>query len=180
MSDFDIAVNFVLKNEGGLEENSKDPGGITNYGISLRFLKSTNNLKYDFNGDGLLDEREIKELTEENAKIIYKNEFWNHAHFDKIINQSLCNYLFDMACNQGLAVAIKSCQRALWALNKQRNIVVDDGVLGDKTLDEINHGGMVLIPALMAERANYYRMLVLINADLKEDLDGWLNRAYRI
>jgi lysozyme family protein len=179
MSYFLIAVNFVLSNEGGLEEDSNDPGGITNFGISLRFLKSTNNLKYDFNGDGLIDEREIKDLTQENAIIVYQNEFWNVAHFDKILNQSLCNYLFDMSVNMGLATAIKITQQALCAFNKNRNFITIDGILGSNTLDEINHVGSMLLPALISERTNNYRMQVALNPDKKEFLNDWLNRSFK-
>lgn len=47
MSDFDTAVNYVLRNERGLNESKNDRGGITNFGISLRFLKTvpSENLK---------------------------------------------------------------------------------------------------------------------------------------
>src|ERR1700733_3263186 len=40
MTDFECALNYVLDREGGLVENADDPGGITNFGISYRFLKS--------------------------------------------------------------------------------------------------------------------------------------------
>ncbi len=40
MSIFSTAHDYMMKNEGGLSENPADPGGVTNYGISLRFAKS--------------------------------------------------------------------------------------------------------------------------------------------
>ena len=67
MADFEQAINFVLKNEGGLEENPNDPGGITNHGISLRFLKS---IKPD------ASEEDIRNLTVNQAKTIYYDHFW--------------------------------------------------------------------------------------------------------
>jgi lysozyme family protein len=36
MSNFDLAVEFVLRHEGGLVHNPHDPGGTTNFGISQR------------------------------------------------------------------------------------------------------------------------------------------------
>lgn len=179
MSDFDIAIKFVLSNEGGLVNNPNDPGGITNFGISLRFLKSTNQ-KYDFNGDGIINENEIIDLKEDQAKLIYKNEFWNLSRFDKINNQTLCNYIFDMAVNSGHAMSIKLAQRALCSFNKQRNFVLDDGILGTKTLDELNHCGLLLLPALISERTGYYRLLSAIKPEHKDDLNGWLNRSFKI
>jgi lysozyme family protein len=39
VAQFDACVAFVLANEGGLSENPSDPGGCSNFGISLRFLR---------------------------------------------------------------------------------------------------------------------------------------------
>ena len=55
----DIVLNYVLANEGGYVNNSADSGGETNYGISA---------KYHPNED-------IKNMTKERAKEIYKNEY---------------------------------------------------------------------------------------------------------
>lgn len=171
MTDFDTAVTFVLANEGGLIEDASDPGGITNFGISLRFLTSLNQ-NYD--------PTFVKLMTIDQAKLIYKNEFWAHNPYYQIINQRVCNYVFDAAVNMGPATAIKIVQRALWALNKQINFVADDGILGAKTLDAINNAGFLLCGPLLAERAGYYRQLAASNPDQKKFIDGWLNRAYRI
>ena len=40
MSLFDKCLKIVLIHEGGYSDDPDDPGGTTNYGISLRFLKS--------------------------------------------------------------------------------------------------------------------------------------------
>jgi len=179
MASFDLAIDTILKNEGGLVNNPRDPGGITNFGISLRFLASLG-LKYDFNKDGKVDDKEIKELTPEHAKLIYQNEFWLKGAFDKVINQKVATYLFDMAVNMGVPQAIKLSQRSLWAINKQYHFVDDDGLIGSKTLDAINQAGLMLIPVLMSERAGYYRMLAALKPENHgDDLNGWLNRTYR-
>ena len=39
MAHFDSCVQYVLRHEGGLSQDKADPGGITNFGISLRFLR---------------------------------------------------------------------------------------------------------------------------------------------
>ena len=36
-SRFHFAVNAILKHEGGLSNDPRDPGGAINYGISLRY-----------------------------------------------------------------------------------------------------------------------------------------------
>lgn len=176
--DFDQAVEYVLSREGGLSENPKDSGGTTNFGISLRFLKSIENVKkYGVFGD-ILEEDDIRHLTRDQAKALYKGEFWDHAPFEKLHSQNIANYLFDAAVNMGIAPAIKCAQRSCWAILKKKNVVVDDGILGNQTIDSINHCGFYLLPVLRAERAAYYRSIVASNPDQKVFLEGWLNRAY--
>ena len=36
MTDFDLAINYVLENEGGVVDDPNDPGGLTNFGISQK------------------------------------------------------------------------------------------------------------------------------------------------
>ena len=40
MANFESAIKKTLKHEGGYNEVKGDAGGATNFGISLRFLKS--------------------------------------------------------------------------------------------------------------------------------------------
>jgi lysozyme family protein len=178
MSNFDMALLVVLKNEGGLSHDTNDPGGTTNMGISLRLLKSCG-LKYDFDQNGIVDEREITNLTPDQARLVYGEEFWSQAQFEKINYQLVCNYIFDSAINMGIQSAIKIAQRAVRAITLSFNIE-DDGILGNKTLDEINYTGALLLAPMRAERANKYRQLVIENPKLQSELNGWLRRAYAL
>ncbi len=178
MSSFEEAVNYVLKNEGGLEENSSDPGGITNFGISLRFLRSIKNPnKYGPFGESITED-DIRHMTVDQAKGIYRGEFWNNAPFDQIENQPIANYVFDTAVNFGIAPAIKCAQRACWAFLKNRSYIAEDGILGPHTIETINRYGFCFLAVLRAERAAYYKSKVDHNPILKEFLIGWLNRSY--
>lgn len=179
MSNFDDAIDFVLKNEGGLSDNPRDKGSITHYGISLRFLRSLGRDRlrsYSIYEDP--DEQTIKDLTVDQAKKIYHEEFWVSAPFHEIANQMHCNYIFDMAINCGISPAIKAVQRACWAVMKRWESLVDDGVLGQETILAIQMCGMFLMPAFRAERGNYYRNIVNAHPDQKEFLAGWYNRTY--
>ena len=179
MSDSECAINFVIKNEGGLAENKNDLGGITNFGISLRFLK---NLPLDrLRHYGIFEEpnaETIRNLRLSQAKAIYKQEFWDNANFDKIVNQEYCNYIFDMAVNIGINPAIKCVQRACWAVQRDWHHLKDDGILAEQTLAAIKVCGFLIMPALRAERANHYRALVLQNPSQQEFLNAWFNRTY--
>lgn len=179
MAIFDVAVSFILQNEGILNENAKDKGGITKYGISLRFLKSLSVEELKRVGlSAEIDEQTIRDLKPEQARQIYYFQFWLHARFADIESQDQANYLFDMAINLGIAPAVKCIQRAIWAVMKRWDLLVDDGILGDKTLAALHKCGFLLMPALRAERANYYRNIVNLHPDQKEFFDGWLNRTY--
>ncbi len=169
MAEFQAAVSYVLANEGGLEENPHDPGGITNHGISYRFLSAIR---------PTATEQDIRDLTFNQAIAIYREQFWAHAPYSQIINQNVANYLFDTHVNCGLNIAVKIIQRAIWAIVKQQK-PVDDGILGNITLDQINHGGFMLMPPFRAERAGYYRLIVALDESKRQFLEGWLNRTYK-
>src|SRR3989304_2037440 len=80
-SDFDKAIKFVFKWEGGFIYDSDDPGGETSYGISKKYHSDV----------------DIKALTADEAKKIYKKEYWlggdcqdlpwpiNLIHFDACV-----------------------------------------------------------------------------------------------
>jgi lysozyme family protein len=180
MSSFEKAMEFVLQNEMGLEENNKDPGGITNCGISLRFLKSLSEdlrKKYGI-FDQEINEDTIRCLRLTQAKLIYKGEFWDCAPFEKIENQEHCNYIFDMAVNLGISPAIKCVQRACWAVMKRWENLEDDGILGNNTIQAIKMCGMFIMPPIRAERGSFYRSIVEKSPEQREFLKGWYDRTY--
>lgn len=174
---FYFAVEYVLSKEGGLVDNPHDPGGITNFGISLRFLKSMPIERLKTYGIFSAEPHDIIKMTKEQAKSIYKGEFWEHSKFDNIDDQDCCDFIFDMAVNMGISPAIKCAQRACWASARKKDTIKDDGILGEETLNLINYYGLHLISAMRSERAGYYR-LIAEDKNLKEFLNGWLNRAY--
>jgi lysozyme family protein len=172
MADFDTAINFVLANEGGFVDDANDPGGATNFGLSLRFLRGIPAYK-----DWGIDD--VRHLTRDNAVQIYREHYWTAAPFEKIPSQQIANYVFDMAINHGTAQAVKILQRSVWSLHQQRAIIADDGVLGDKTILALG-SGVALAFILPAERAGFMRLLAAIKPSNMEFLNGWLNRCYRI
>lgn len=184
MANFEPAVALVLSNEGGFVDNPKDSGGATNYGISLRFLREVPNERLRLYGifvdNNQLKVDNIRELTREQAVLIYKGEFWDHAPFEKISSQAICNSIFDMACHSGIFLAIRNTQRALWAINSAPNFPTDDGILGIATLSMIGYiPNTVFLAALKAERAGFLRLLAQEQQKDKEFLHGWLERCYR-
>ena len=178
MAEFDAAVNYILKWEGGYQENENDLGGATNFGISLNFLINLSDhskypfLKLPINIDT------IKQLTIDQAKEIYFNEFWQAAPFQQLTNQDQANYIFDMAINMGVETAIKHIQRATWSVMKDWQHLPDDGQLGKNTLAAIKQCGFLLMPALRAERAAYYRAIIAKIPTQQANFKSWMNRTY--
>lgn len=164
MSDaFNKAINRVLRHEGGYNDIAQDAGGATNFGISLRFLKSIkrNPTKED-----------IQKLTREDAIDIYKKNFWDANAYYKITNADVAAKVFDLTVNMGAKQSHKLLQRAVRAASGV--VLTVDGLLGSKTLQAVNAGEPnALLAALRSEAAGFYRLL-----NQPTFTKGWLKRAY--
>lgn len=88
---FDSAVDFVLAREGGYVNNPKDRGGETKHGISKRSYPDLN----------------IADLTREQAKEIYREDFWQAIDGDKIADPKAALVALDAAVNHGAGYAKK-------------------------------------------------------------------------
>lgn len=132
MSNFDKCIDFILKHEGGYVNHPDDPGGETNFGIAKRAYPSL----------------DIKNLTVKQAKEIYYKDYWLKLKCDQM-PLPVALMVFDSGVNQGLSASAKILQRALR--------ILDDGVIGNKTLDAIELSKpSQLLPEMCARRCNYY------------------------
>lgn len=180
MADFIRAVNFVLGNEGGFSNDPEDAGGATNYGISLRFLQALSDERLRHYGFHIPpDLIAVEKMTLAQATAVYEGEFWKAAPFAEIPRQPVCNYVFDMAVNHGPSIAIKLVQRSVCAAMTSRDYLVDDGILGAKTIAALTRSSICLPMAMIATRAQFYRELVIVRPANRKFLDGWLARAFR-
>jgi len=84
MTDFDRSITFILKWEGDL---TSDTGGLTRWGISQKSYPDL----------------DIANLTLEEAKAIYKRDYWDKLDCDDYNNLSeLQLILFDTGVNCGI------------------------------------------------------------------------------
>lgn len=128
MADSAKLVPFILSWETDKYTNRKnDNGGPTKYGITLATWRKVG---YDKNGDGVLNEEDVKLLTEEDFHRVFKENYWNACKADKIQDQSVANMLVDFAYNSGVNKAVKHLQLVLG--------ITADGIIGNKTLHSIN------------------------------------------
>ncbi|MBX9704644.1 MAG: hypothetical protein K5Q00_00185 [Gammaproteobacteria bacterium] len=183
MSDLKYAIDIILKQEGGLVDDPRDKGGITNYGVSLRLLQqiadqSAAGLKEaDLNKDGVVDALDIKNMTRAQAFMLYQDRFWLKYKYFQIENQPLGTKALSLSINMGPTMAAKVYQRAVRAASGVT--LVDDGILGQASISEINKcNAQLLMVAVKAEAASFYRQLVQEKPQYKGFLAGWLNRAY--
>lgn len=94
-SDFDKAIDFVLRWEGGLADHEADPGGLTNFGISQRSYPDL----------------DIRNLTREQAIEIYRRDYWQASGADKL-TWPLALIHLDSAVNAGVAKAQQWLQKS--------------------------------------------------------------------
>lgn len=179
---FDKAIDTVLEHEGGFVNHRDDPGGATNYGISLRTvlqMVEAGDLKaerFDVDGDGDIDVDDIRALNVEAAEEIYFELWWQRNQYDRIDDQDIATKVFDFAVNMGSRQAHKLLQRACRACGWT---LVDDGLIGPNSIRAINSvRPAVLLAAFKSEAAGFYRALTVKNEAFESFIDGWLIRAY--
>lgn len=148
---FERAVEIVLAEEGGYINDPNDPGGETRYGISKRAYP----------------ELDIAKLTVEQAKAIYRRDYWEPCKCDKL-PWPLSLYVFDCAVNQGVVPAIKLLQRAVQT--------TQDGVLGQQTLTLASRANPWHMAQFMAFRAMRYQS----TRNFDRFGAGWLTRLFTV
>lgn len=173
MSDFNLAWPTILRHEGGYVNNPNDPGGATNYGISLRWLKAQG-LHDDQGNDLVVTIQTIQNLTPDEAASFYRISWWVRYGYGRVIDQSVATKLIDTAVNVGAPRAHKFAQAALGT--------TVDGILGPQTVSAINNAAAAnvtqLLVGMRSRQAAYYQNLASANPRLAEFLPGWLNRAW--
>lgn len=188
---FQKALDALLEMEGGEVDDPSDPGGHTNHGISLRFLQR---IDMDIDGDGDVDEKDIEDITADNAKDIYRHYWWEtgggneHApSYQWLAGRGLIDaamLLFQFSVNMGYRRANKLLQRALRC--QTGTVLDDDGILGpaskaaiQQVADTYSLGDQKLELLIRSEAAAYYRLLGA-QPRFEKYLQGWLNRAYHL
>lgn len=158
----DDIIQEILDREGGWSDRPKDAGGATNYGVTLPTLTMWLGRKATV--------KDLKALTIEDAKSLYRDLYITKPGFGIIPNQKILGLVVDMAVNHGTGNAIRMLQRAVG--------VKDDGILGSVTKREIqaaNYGSLYL--KLCAERIRFYGKIITNKPDQAVFAYGWLSRA---
>lgn len=159
-STFDSAFKRLLQYEGGYTNDPKDRGNWTTGVIGKGECKGT---KYGISAMAYPD-LDIKNLTENQAKEIYKKVYWTDIGLDKL-EPCLAVQVFDAAVQHGTKVSVRLLQEIIG--------VNTDGILGAGTLSTIQFlNQKVLSYKYIARRLKYYVSLRVFTTYGK----GWINR----
>lgn len=165
VTDFDRALDIVLRAEGGYVNDPDDPGGATNYGITTRTFHAW----LARHGQ---PPRPVFDITTEEVATIYRDSYWALAQCDRL-PWPLKLIHFDCAVNTGVGAAIKQLQRALG--------IQDDGIMGPITIARCAPAGPREGYRYLLERTFYYRALARKSPALGKFLvGGWLHRIEQL
>ena len=169
MANFNLFIPILQRVEGGYQNLVADKGNYnslgqrvgTNYGISARFYEDIIGRPPTVS--------DMKAITKDEAKAIYKKYFWDDVQGDSLINQSVANVIADHAVNGGEGSIGKIVQRIL--VNDFKKPLTIDGDIGPKTAQTINSVDQkLLFDKIKGARASFYYAL---GGDF---VDAWINR----
>lgn len=172
MADVKKFEPFVLQREGGAKyTNSKiDRGGATKYGITIATWRTVG---YDKNGDGKIDENDVKLITEEDFKKVLKKNFWDKWKADQIKNQKVAEILVDWLWASGK-----------WGIIKPQQLlgVKADGIVGKQTLAAVNGypNQRQLFDIIKNARKAFIDKVIKNDPRQIAHKKGWLNRINSI
>lgn len=154
---FQPSMEQVFLFEGGYSNDPRDPGGMTNLGVTKRVWEEW--VKRP------VDEAEMRSLTHADVTPLYKAKYWDAVHGDDL--PSGVDYaVFDIAVNMGV-------ERACTLLQEACGVKVD-GHLGPVTLADCRAANPLdLIEKISDLRQAFYQRLETFPVFGK----GWTRRV---
>jgi lysozyme family protein len=160
ISNFPASLALVLKAEGGFVNHPRDPGGMTNLGVTRNVWREWT--KRD------VDEAEMRALTPALVEPMYKARYWDACKCDDL-PRGIDYAVFDAAVNMGPGRAAKLLQAALG--------VTADGSIGRATIAAATAADPAeLLEAFSLGKEAFYQSLPTFGTFGK----GWLNRVAHV
>jgi len=166
--DLNKELDAILIAEGGYQNDKDDSGNYvngvligTNRGVTPAALAKHRGVKVSS-----ITVEDIKNVTEQEARDIFKEEYFYKPKLDKL-PMDLQASVFDMQINSG-SNAIKILQKLVGT--KQ------DGIIGPKTLKALEDNP-VSVNEYADARIEYYNKVVTKSPEKKKFLSGWTSRA---
>jgi len=144
---FEAALKELLKHEGGFVNHPKDPGGMTNLGVTRRVWERWVGRR--------VGEQEMRSLTPEKVAPLYKQRYWDKVHAYEL-PPALALQVFDFGVNAGPRRAIQTLQKSVGTLA--------DGLFGPMTRRAVNkyidqYGLVKLVEVYASHRMRFYMSL---------------------
>ncbi|MDA5555982.1 holin-associated N-acetylmuramidase [Shimia sp. MMG029] len=170
----------IVAREGGFVDDPDDPGGATNFGVTIYTARR---LGLDKDGDGDVDVADICALTREDAERVFLKHYYEAPGINGL-PEVLQASVFDMYVNAG-GNAVKILQRLLVQMGQQ---VTVDGQIGPQTIAACE-AAAALAPHHLADaygvaRRNYYFRLADLRTKSRKyartragHKGGWIRRA---
>ena len=161
---FNKALAHVLEMEGGYTDDPADPGGPTNFGITLADYARYRNAAINPATIASLV-ADLKRISPDVVRAIYLDRYWTPAGCPDL-PPPLAYFHFDTAVNMGTGTAIRMLQTALGCLV--------DGEMGPLTYAASSAANLAQLLAAYADlRRRRYRSL----ATFARFGHGWLTRV---
>ena len=176
---YQIATEIVAR-EGGYVNDPDDPGGATNFGVTIHTMRR---LGLDLNRDGQVSEQDVRVLTRDQAVAIFVQHYFERPRIADL-PEAVQSSVFDMYVNAG-SNAVRILQRLLLDM---RIPVAVDAVIGPQTIAAAEQGFAAapdhFVDAYGIARRNYYYALAdrrPASRKYARRLDGgkggWITRA---
>jgi lysozyme family protein len=172
-----LALEMVLRHEGGFADHPQDPGSATFAGVSLRAVNALDadgdgELDFDFDKDGDVDRTDIKALAHHPEKVaaFYLENYWNPIRGNQLPPR-IALLVFDAAVHHGVKAATVMVQRVVG--------VKQDGVFGAQTVAAVWRTGDAS-ERLLTERALLMTRIVAARPASAVFLAGWFRRLFAL
>jgi lysozyme family protein len=132
---FDRCLEIVLHHEGGYVNHPDDPGGETNFGITVKVAR--------INGyEGLM-----RDIPMDVVRVIYRKDYWIPCRCEELPDD-LRLAVFDAAVNSGVRRSIQWLQASVGA--------TADGIFGPRTMLSVKqHNPQQVAARLCAARLDF-------------------------
>jgi lysozyme family protein len=163
IENFDAAFQHTLKEEGGFVNHPKDPGGMTNLGVTKRVWEEWVGKE--------VTEAEMRALTPNDVKPLYQRNYWNACRCSELpTGLDLC--VFDTAVNSGPGRAIRILQNCLG--------VAVDGAIGPRTIAAANQFKGASLVHLIDEYCSARQAFLISLPTFATFGKGWTARVARL
>lgn len=144
---FEQAFERLIGHEGKFTDDKNDRGNWTTGIIGKGILKGT---KFGISAMTYPD-LDIKNLTLEKAKEIYKRDWWDKLNADSL-DTAIVFQVWDFAINAGMGTAKRKLQKSIG--------MAEDGIIGPLTLKAIQKADLNdILMKFNAERLKHYTSL---------------------